>query len=47
MSIATEITSSEEGRVELAVAVSEDAVELAFDRALQRLSRGVKVPGFR
>jgi len=47
MSIATEITSSEEGRVELAVAVSEDAVEQAFEQALQRLARGVKVPGFR
>jgi trigger factor len=47
MSIATEITSHEEGRVELAVAVSEDAVEQAFDQALQRLARGVKVPGFR
>jgi len=47
MSIATEITSNAEGRVELAVAVSEDAVEQAFDQALQRLARGVKVPGFR
>jgi trigger factor len=47
MSIATEITSHEQGRVELAVAVSEDAVEQAFDQALQRLARGVKVPGFR
>ena len=47
MSIATEITSHTEGRVELAVAVSEDAVEQAFDQALQRLARGVKVPGFR
>jgi trigger factor len=47
MSIATEITSHEEGRVELAVAVSEDAVEQAFDQALRRLARGVKVPGFR
>jgi len=47
MSIAAEITSVEEGRVELAVAVSEDAVEQAFDQALQRLARGVKVPGFR
>ncbi len=47
MSIAAEITSVEEGRVELAVAVSEDAVEQAFEQALKRLARGVKVPGFR
>lgn len=47
MSIATEITSHQEGRVELSVAVSEDAVEAAFDEALKRLARGVKVPGFR
>jgi trigger factor len=47
MSIVAEITSIDEGRVELAVAVSEDAVEQAFDQALQRLARGVKVPGFR
>ncbi len=47
MSITTEITSQEDGRVELAVVVSEDAVGEAFERALQRLSRGVKVPGFR
>jgi len=47
MSITTEITSHDDGRVELAVAVSEDTVGEAFDRALERLSRGVKVPGFR
>lgn len=47
MSITTEITSQDDGRVELAVAVSEDTVGEAFDRALERLSRGVKVPGFR
>ena len=47
MSITTEITSHDDGRVELAVVVSEDAVGQAFDQALVRLARGVKVPGFR
>ena len=47
MSIATEITSREEGRVELAVAVSEDAVEQAFDRRSSVCRAGSRCPGFR
>ncbi len=47
MTVAAEITSQVEGRVDLTVEVSEGAVVQAYDQALERLARGVKVPGFR
>ncbi len=47
MPIATEITSLEENRVQLDVSVSQDEVEKAVDRALKKMARDVRIPGFR
>jgi trigger factor len=47
MSLTAEVTALEENRVRLDVAVPEDEVQRRMNRAIQRLSREVRVPGFR
>jgi trigger factor len=47
MPLTAEVTTLEENRVRLDVAVPEDEVQRRMDRAVRRLGREVRVPGFR
>lgn len=47
MALTAEVTPLEENRVRLDVAVPEDEVQRRMGRAIQRLGREVRVPGFR
>lgn len=47
MPLTAEVTSLEENRVRLDVAVPEDEVKRQMDRAVRQLGREVRVPGFR
>ncbi len=47
MPLTAEVTTLEENRVRLDVAVPEDEVQRRMDRAIRRLGREVRVPGFR
>jgi len=47
MPLTAEVTTLEENRVRLDVAVPEDEVQKRMDRAIRRLGREVRVPGFR
>lgn len=47
MSLTAEVTPLEENRVRLDVAVPQDEVALRMERAVRRLAREVRVPGFR
>lgn len=47
MPLTAEVTPLEENRVRLDVAVPEDEVQRRMDRAIRRLGREVRVPGFR
>ena len=47
MTLTAEVTPLEENKVRLDVAVPEDEVQRRMDRAIRRLGREVRVPGFR
>ncbi len=47
MSLTAEVTTLEENRVRLDVAVPEDEVQRRMDRAIKKMAREVRVPGFR
>jgi trigger factor len=47
MPLTAEVTPLEENRVRLDVAVPEDEVQKQIDRAIRKLAREVRVPGFR
>lgn len=47
MALTAEVTTLEENRVRLDVAVPEDEVQRRMDGAIRRLGRDVRVPGFR
>ncbi|MFN8109968.1 MAG: trigger factor [Thermoleophilia bacterium] len=47
MPVAAELTPLENDRVQLDVSVTHDEVEHAMDKALKKLAREVRVPGFR
>lgn len=47
MPLSAEVTSLEENRVRLDVAVPQDEVRKGLDRAVRKLGREVRVPGFR
>lgn len=47
MPLTAEVTTLEENRVRLDVAVPEDEVQKQMDRAIRKLGREVRVPGFR
>lgn len=47
MPLTAEVTTLEENRVRLDVAVPEDEVQLRMDRAIRKMAREVRVPGFR